>query len=639
MFAPPTVKAQPGETSSAAIHRTPRGSGVRILPAFDALRGPSGDFSKIPVFSPGRLQAKLKVGAVDDPLEDEADRVADQVTRMPGPVQTGRVGPEGSEQTAAPPIVQEVLASHGQPLDPATRVFVESRFDRDFSDVRVHADAKAAKSADAVNALAYTVGHHIAFGAGQYEPGTEYGRKLMAHELTHVMQQAPAGSRSATPRLQRRVVGIAGRASDIEFTVGREISVALAKKAKGAAAGGITPAELGDLHQAALGDGTVSDDERMFLAGLLEADNAAAVAAMTVTPGSVVTFSIPSIRPHLDQVKDIGRATPDPEVTKELKAAYDEYFDNFNPHMRAARDAAIKQIHKLAGPAWRKQADAVIALSTLWAGETLVAMIAAASDSTPGDMVMAGAVYAIAAQASHPLVADLKAGRIKVDQLPSPVTGGDFAHYTSSGGGEGGEKGDTIYVHKDFDVNNLAHRRAVIHELEHALDDKSTTARHWRPAKHDDAEVRAYRAGSRYTLERLAVLQDRVKSAARMGEEKQRQAAEQALQKAIGELAAQFHPIHLVGLALEAHRNLPLYEMLVVSVNAAAPAAKRADTTRLAKLLSDPVAVVEAELRDRIRDELELKKPDGTIDPVKNQGRFDALSGESVLDTIDLPRQ
>ena len=157
--------------------------------------------------------------------------------RTPTPVQTKRVGPEGSEQTAAPPIVQEVLASHGQPLDPATRDLVESRFDRDFSDVRIHADAKAAKSADSVNALAYTVGHHIAFGAGQYAPGTESGRKLMAHELTHVMQQATAGSRSATPLLQRRVVGIAGRASDIEFTVGREISVALAKKAKAAAAG------------------------------------------------------------------------------------------------------------------------------------------------------------------------------------------------------------------------------------------------------------------------------------------------------------------------------------------------------------------------------------------------------------------
>ena len=74
MFAPPTAKAQPRETSSTAINRTPRGSGVRALPALDALRGPSVDFSKIPVFSTGLLQAKLKVGAVDDPLEHEADQ-------------------------------------------------------------------------------------------------------------------------------------------------------------------------------------------------------------------------------------------------------------------------------------------------------------------------------------------------------------------------------------------------------------------------------------------------------------------------------------------------------------------------------------------------------------------------------------
>ena len=137
MFAPPTAKAQPRETSSTAINRTPRGSGVRALPVFDALRGPSVDFSKVPVFSTGRLQAKLKVGAVDDPLEHEADRVANQVMRMPVPVQTKRVGPEGSKQAAAPPVIQEVLASHGQPLDAATRVLVESRFDRDFSDVRI----------------------------------------------------------------------------------------------------------------------------------------------------------------------------------------------------------------------------------------------------------------------------------------------------------------------------------------------------------------------------------------------------------------------------------------------------------------------------------------------------------------------
>src|SRR5437899_1147878 len=94
-----------------------------------------------------------------------------------------------AEPTEVPPIVHEVLRSPGQPLDPATRAFMEPRFGHDFSSVRVHTDAKAAESARAVNALAYTVGHDVAFGAAQYAPGTAVGRRLLAHELTHVMQQ------------------------------------------------------------------------------------------------------------------------------------------------------------------------------------------------------------------------------------------------------------------------------------------------------------------------------------------------------------------------------------------------------------------------------------------------------------------
>jgi hypothetical protein len=90
-----------------------------------------------------------------------------------------------------PPIIHDVLRSSGQPLDAGTRAFMEPRFAHDFSGVRVHTDAKAAESAWAVNALAYTVGREVVFGAGQYAPATTAGRRLMAHELTHVMQQAP----------------------------------------------------------------------------------------------------------------------------------------------------------------------------------------------------------------------------------------------------------------------------------------------------------------------------------------------------------------------------------------------------------------------------------------------------------------
>ena len=100
--------------------------------------------------------------------------------------QCSTLNPQLSE---VPPIVHEVLRSAGQPLDPATRSFMESRFDYDFGNVRVHADAKAAQSARAVHANAYTVGCHLVFRAKQYVPDNTIGRKLIAHELAHVIQQ------------------------------------------------------------------------------------------------------------------------------------------------------------------------------------------------------------------------------------------------------------------------------------------------------------------------------------------------------------------------------------------------------------------------------------------------------------------
>ncbi len=90
---------------------------------------------------------------------------------------------------AVPPSVHEVLSSSGQPLDAETRSFMEPRFGHDFSQVRVHTGAKAAESAKSVNALAYTVGRDIVFGVGQYAPGTNEGKQLLAHELTHIIQQ------------------------------------------------------------------------------------------------------------------------------------------------------------------------------------------------------------------------------------------------------------------------------------------------------------------------------------------------------------------------------------------------------------------------------------------------------------------
>jgi hypothetical protein len=96
-------------------------------------------------------------------------------------------------QMTAPPSVHEVLRSPGQPLDPATRAFMETRVGYDFSGVRVHSDESAARSARDIAANAYTVGGHIVFGAGQFDPGSGAGGRLLAHELTHVIQQNGAG--------------------------------------------------------------------------------------------------------------------------------------------------------------------------------------------------------------------------------------------------------------------------------------------------------------------------------------------------------------------------------------------------------------------------------------------------------------
>ena len=172
--------------------------------------GFSFDFSRIPVHAPAPavLQPKLAIGSRADVCEQEADRVADQVMAMPQAapgreplVQRSAPGEGGTE--SVPEIVHDVLRSPGRPLDAVTRAFMEPRFGRDFSQVRVHADAEAAEAAASIHARAFTANRGIAFGAGQYAPQTQSGRGLLAHELTHVIQQS-AGNENADLVIQRQ---------------------------------------------------------------------------------------------------------------------------------------------------------------------------------------------------------------------------------------------------------------------------------------------------------------------------------------------------------------------------------------------------------------------------------------------------
>jgi hypothetical protein len=152
---------------------------------------------------PYPIQSKLEVGNVTDPLEREADLVAEQVTGTPqqiGSASAAMARSGHTKQAEAPATVQETLRSPGQPLDATTRAFMEPRFGYDFSRVRVHTGSEAAQSAKAIGARAYTAGSDVVFAGGH---SAASDTNLLAHELAHVVQQTGANTRQA-PTVRRQ---------------------------------------------------------------------------------------------------------------------------------------------------------------------------------------------------------------------------------------------------------------------------------------------------------------------------------------------------------------------------------------------------------------------------------------------------
>ncbi|HEX6288937.1 MAG TPA: DUF4157 domain-containing protein [Herpetosiphonaceae bacterium] len=163
------------------------------------------DFSRVPIYAhaPVGLQAKLAVNQPGDACEQEADRIADQVAAASEHAPASREASAqakpiaGGVTSAAPPLAA-ALRSSGQPLDAATRTDMEARFGHDFSRVRVHTGRQAAAAAQVLQARAFTSGSDMFFRPGEFMPQTGEGRRLLAHELTHTLQQG----RSA-PTIQR----------------------------------------------------------------------------------------------------------------------------------------------------------------------------------------------------------------------------------------------------------------------------------------------------------------------------------------------------------------------------------------------------------------------------------------------------
>ncbi|MFC1751467.1 DUF4157 domain-containing protein [Pseudomonadota bacterium] len=218
------------------------------------------------ILSASRIQAKLTVGSPNDVYEKEADRVADQVMRMPDASLTGdsrtavssgsadvvqracatcQEEDEGLIQTkplanAITPLVQRKasvnsestvssnieagissLKGDGRPMNQSERSFFEPRFGTDFGNVRLHEDSRAANLAQSVNARAFTLGNDVVFGAGQYQAQSNTSRHLLSHELTHVIQQS---GNHALESVQRKSLQEAANVFDLDCSCGEALA-------------------------------------------------------------------------------------------------------------------------------------------------------------------------------------------------------------------------------------------------------------------------------------------------------------------------------------------------------------------------------------------------------------------------------
>lgn len=204
----PSQNRQTGQSSREPNREAGATPSPHQPPGMDAAQ-PRIDLRHIPV-NPAyavAIQPKLALTEPGDTYEREADRVAGQVMKIPAhpsisstPLRIQRYGGESGGRTdTVPASVPQALAAPGTAMAPALRRDMESRFGHDFSRVRLHSGALAGQSARDLNARAYTLGNDIVFGAGAFQPDTHAGRRLLAHELTHVVQQGGGATGAGAP--------------------------------------------------------------------------------------------------------------------------------------------------------------------------------------------------------------------------------------------------------------------------------------------------------------------------------------------------------------------------------------------------------------------------------------------------------
>ena len=414
-----------------------------------------------------------------------------------------------------------------------------------------------------------------------------------------------------------------------EFRVGHELTEPFITKAKQLSAdGALDRADIVKLEADSItARDTVSDHERMFMAGLFDAGNVRKLQGLRVNPTATITFQLATITDaRVRRAIEAGQPAMPVSVSTPLnKTAAAITARNPLEVLKQGNQvaaAAETEIRRLVGAPLNAKISPVIAFAQaqgILLFNLLVAVQKAASDNAPNDRLLAAAAYATAAAAGQPLADDLRNGKVRVDALAPArflalpgVSAGMRALYMSAAPINpliAGLKGDTIYMPDDFDIANLYDRSNVIHELRHAEDDKAGPATgRLGSALLKDLEATAYRAQARYILDQMSG---------------QPVAAQATSATQVGATAGD---LVLMAVLVETKSDPTKYQPLAVQLFAAAPAGSRLTAAQVAGLLARSPAQLESFLQTLIQ-----RIPGMTATA---HATLDGLTGESLIHWI-----
>ncbi len=410
----------------------------------------------------------------------------------------GRAAPEGTSRGI------KARVGQGKPLDRGVRAGMERGFGADFSRVRVHTDQPAHRFNRELGAQAFTLGEDIFFRNGKFRPETSAGKHLLAHELTHVIQQqGPGLQREAETDPRGNYTGnYIFRPNPFFRRVKRDI-----------ADGPLTQDEIEALRLYALArNGTVQHVEILLMAAMRNAANAT---LLRTHSGGNFTLPMSSIA-AADRafVLNVGREAVPAEITllqmRRFMAQAGLSAERVAELTQEIDDLAAAQITAHGEPSFTEQAERLSVYlfdPPLSPAIVLRAMLNAAADSTSGDKIMAGTAYAVARNAGHPMATELLSGRLKVDALIPRVyrrlRGSGDASYQYSTDSDLATA-NTLYLPTSLNIFEITDRALIIHELTHAEDDLTTARETLRPEI--DLETRAYLAQARYVLDGIRAL-------------------------------------------------------------------------------------------------------------------------------------